>query len=248
MSAEEKILELVDVYKTFDDLTVLKGCNLRVKKKETVVLIGPSGSGKSTLLRCINLLEPPSKGSVVFEGHEVSGDLRGADKLRRDIGMVFQNFELFQHLSAVENIMLAPMKVLGMSKADAHDLGLELLRKVHIPERADHFPDELSGGQQQRVAIARSLCMKPRIMLFDEPTSALDPEMIKEVLDTMIELAEEGMTMLCVTHEMGFARQVANRVIFMDQGQIVEQNEPEEFFNNPQSPRTKLFLSQILGH
>ncbi|GAA6147871.1 amino acid ABC transporter ATP-binding protein [Pseudooceanicola nitratireducens] len=246
MSAEEKILELVDVYKTFDDLTVLKGCNLRVKKKETVVLIGPSGSGKSTLLRCINLLEPPSKGAVVFEGHEVSGDLRGADKLRRDIGMVFQNFELFQHLSAVENIMLAPMKVLGMSKADAHDLGLELLRKVHIPERADHFPDELSGGQQQRVAIARALAMRPKIMLYDEPTSALDPEMIREVLDVMTELSNEGMTTVCVTHEMGFARRAADRIVFMEDGCILEDAATEEFFGGRANERAQKFLSQIL--
>lgn len=246
MSADEKILELVNVSKKFDALTVLQGCNLRVAKKETVVLIGPSGSGKSTLLRCINLLEPPTTGSVLFEGKEISGDAHAGDRVRRNVGMVFQNFELFQHLSAVENIMLAPMKVLGMSRKDAHDLGIELLRKVHIPERADHFPDELSGGQQQRVAIARALAMRPKIMLYDEPTSALDPEMIREVLDVMTELSNEGMTTVCVTHEMGFARRAADRIVFMEDGRILEDAATEEFFGGNANQRAQKFLSQIL--
>ena len=246
MSADDKILELVKVSKKFDDLTVLQDCDLRVRKGETVVLIGPSGSGKSTLLRCINLLEPPTTGAVVFEGREITGDLHGGDRVRRNIGMVFQNFELFQHLSAVENIMLAPMKVLGMSRKDAHDLGIELLRKVHIPERADHFPDELSGGQQQRVAIARALAMRPKIMLYDEPTSALDPEMIREVLDVMADLSNEGMTTVCVTHEMGFARRAADRIIFMEDGGILEDAATEEFFGGRANERAQKFLSQIL--
>jgi len=246
MSADDRILELIGLTKSFGTLTVLKGCNMRVRKGETVVLIGPSGSGKSTLLRCINLLEPPTTGSVVFEGREITGDLRGSDRVRREIGMVFQNFELFQHLSAVENIMLAPMKVLGMSRKDAHDLGIELLRKVHIPERADHFPDELSGGQQQRVAIARALAMRPKIMLYDEPTSALDPEMIREVLDVMAELSGEGMTSVCVTHEMGFARRAADRIVFMEDGNILEDASTEEFFGGRANDRAQKFLSQIL--
>ncbi len=246
MSADQKILELVNVSKRFDTLDVLKNCNLRVAKGETIVLIGPSGSGKSTLLRCINLLEPPSDGSVLFEGHEISNDLRSGDRVRREVGMVFQNFELFQHLSAIENIMLAPMKVLGMSRHDARDLGQELLRKVHIPDRADHFPDELSGGQQQRVAIARALAMRPKIMLYDEPTSALDPEMIREVLDVMTELSNEGMTTVCVTHEMGFARRAADRIIFMEDGEILENAATEEFFGGRANERAQKFLSQIL--
>lgn len=246
MSADQKILELVNVSKRFDTLDVLKNCNLRVAKGETIVLIGPSGSGKSTLLRCINLLEPPSDGSVLFEGHEISNDLRSGDRVRREVGMVFQNFELFQHLSAIENIMLAPMKVLGMSRHDAHDLGQDLLRKVHIPDRADHFPDELSGGQQQRVAIARALAMRPKIMLYDEPTSALDPEMIREVLDVMTELSNEGMTTVCVTHEMGFARRAADRIIFMEDGEILENAATEEFFGGRANERAQKFLSQIL--
>ncbi|SLN26996.1 Glutamine transport ATP-binding protein GlnQ [Aquimixticola soesokkakensis] len=246
MSADEKILELVNVSKTFDRLQVLTDCNLRVNKGQTIVLIGPSGSGKSTLLRCINLLEPPTSGGVLFEGREITDDPRGADRLRRNIGMVFQNFELFQHLSAIENIMLAPMKVLGMSRKDAHDVGLELLRKVHIPERADHFPDELSGGQQQRVAIARALAMRPKIMLYDEPTSALDPEMIREVLDVMSDLSQEGMTSVCVTHEMGFARRAADRIIFMEEGRILENAPTEAFFGGDANARAQKFLSQIL--
>lgn len=246
MSADQKILELVNVSKRFDTLDVLKNCNLRVAKGETIVLIGPSGSGKSTLLRCINLLEPPSDGSVLFEGHEISNDLRSGDRVRREVGMVFQNFELFQHLSAIENIMLAPMKVLGMSRHDARDLGQELLRKVHIPDRADHFPDELSGGQQQRVAIARALAMRPKIMLYDEPTSALDPEMIREVLDVMTELSNEGMTTVCVTHEMGFARRAADRIVFMEDGCILEDAATEEFFGGRANERAQKFLSQIL--
>lgn len=246
MSADGKILELVEVSKTFGTLDVLENCNLRVAKGETIVLIGPSGSGKSTLLRCINMLEPPTEGSVLFEGREVSSDQRNANRLRREVGMVFQNFELFQHLSAIENIMLAPMRVLGMNRKDAHDLGLELLRKVHMPDRVDHFPDELSGGQQQRVAIARALAMRPKIMLYDEPTSALDPEMIREVLDVMTELSNEGMTTICVTHEMGFARRAADRIIFMEEGEILENAPTEEFFGGRANERAQKFLSQIL--
>ncbi|MFE3837228.1 amino acid ABC transporter ATP-binding protein [Pseudogemmobacter sonorensis] len=239
-------LELVGIDKSFGHMEVLKGCSLSVDKGETVVLIGPSGSGKSTLLRCINLLEPPTGGSILFEGREITGDLRNADRLRTQIGMVFQNFELFQHLSAVENIMLAPMKVLGLSRKEAHDLASELLAKVHIPDRADHFPDELSGGQQQRVAIARALAMKPKLMLYDEPTSALDPEMIREVLDVMAELSADGMTSVCVTHEMGFARRAADRIVFMEQGEIIVNAETEAFFQGDVSPRARQFLDQIL--
>lgn len=246
MIADDQILELIGIGKSFGALQVLRNCNLTVRKGETIVLIGPSGSGKSTLLRCINLLEPPTEGSVLFEGREVNGDLRRADRLRRDIGMVFQNFELFQHLSAVENIMLAPMRVLGLSRHDAHDIALTLLKKVHIPERANHFPDELSGGQQQRVAIARALAMRPKIMLYDEPTSALDPEMIREVLDVMTELSADGMTSVCVTHEMGFARRAADRIIFMEQGEILENARAEDFFGGNANARAQKFLSQIL--
>ncbi|EKF42598.1 ABC transporter [Nitratireductor indicus C115] len=239
-------LEVTGVNKSFGPLQVLKECSFSVNKGETVVLIGPSGSGKSTLLRCINLLEPPSDGSIRFQGKEITEDLRNADKLRAQIGMVFQNFELFQHLNAVENIMLAPMKVLGYSRHDAHDLAVELLKKVHIPDRADHLPDELSGGQQQRVAIARALAMKPKLMLYDEPTSALDPEMIREVLDVMTELSADGMTSVCVTHEMGFARRAADRIIFMEQGSIIENASSDVFFGGEVSPRAQQFLNQIL--
>lgn len=245
-SREEKpLLEIMGINKSFGDLKILKSCSLNVHSRETMVIIGPSGSGKSTLLRCINLLEPADDGNIFFEGDDIARELRQAPKIRRQIGMVFQNFELFQHLTAIENIMLAPMKVLGMSRSDAHDIAMDLLKKVRIPERADFFPDELSGGQQQRIAIARALAMKPKLMLYDEPTSALDPEMVKEVLDTMIDLAREGMTMLCVTHEMEFARAVADRVIFMDKGVIVEENAPDQFFGNPQNERLQNFLGQI---
>jgi general L-amino acid transport system ATP-binding protein len=241
-------VEIVGMNKWYGEFHVLKDINLTVYKGERIVICGPSGSGKSTMIRCINRLEEHQKGRIVVNGIELTSDLKKIDEIRREVGMVFQHFNLFPHLTILENCTLAPIWVRKMPKREAEELAMHFLERVKIPEQADKFPGQLSGGQQQRVAIARSLCMKPQIMLFDEPTSALDPEMIKEVLDTMIGLAEEGMTMLCVTHEMGFARQVANRVIFMDRGQIVEQNEPEEFFNNPRSDRTKLFLSQILGH
>jgi general L-amino acid transport system ATP-binding protein len=212
------------------------------------VVCGPSGSGKSTLIRCVNALEEHQSGQIIVDGTELTSDIKNVDKIRSEVGMLFQHFNLFPHLTILENCTLAQIWVRKIPQAEAEETAMHFLTKVKIPEQANKYPGQLSGGQQQRVAIARSLCMRPRIMLFDEPTSALDPEMIKEVLDTMIELAEDGMTMMVVTHEMGFARQVANRVIFMDEGQIVEQNEPKEFFNNPKSDRTKLFLSQILGH
>ena len=234
--------------KWFGSFHVLRDINLEVRRGERIVVCGPSGSGKSTLIRCINRLEEHQKGSIIVDGTELTTDLKNIDKIRSEVGMVFQHFNLFPHLTTLEKCNLAPIWVRETPKLEAEEIAMEMLEKVKIPEQAHKFPGQLSGGQQQRVAIARSLCMKPRIMLFDEVTSALDPEMIKEVLDTMIQLAEEGMTMICVTHEMGFARQVADRVIFMDDGQIVEQNEPEAFFNSPQSERTKLFLSQILGH
>ena len=244
----EVMIEVDRVDKFFGDFQALKDIDMLVGKQEVVVVIGPSGSGKSTLIRCINRLEKHDRGRIVVDGIELSDDVRNIQEIRRETGMVFQSFNLFPHLTVLDNVTLAPRQVRRIPKADAEASAMELLTQVKIPEQARKYPGQLSGGQQQRVAIARSLAMNPKVMLFDEPTSALDPEMIKEVLDTMIQLAEEGMTMLCVTHEMGFARQVANRVIFMDAGQIVEQNEPEEFFTNPQSDRTKLFLSQILGH
>jgi general L-amino acid transport system ATP-binding protein len=234
--------------KWYGQFHVLRNIDLTVYRGERIVICGPSGSGKSTLIRCINRLEEHQTGQIVVDGTELTSNLKNVDKVRSEVGMVFQHFNLFPHLTVLENCTLAPIWVRKVPKREAEATAMEYLRKVKIPEQAHKYPGQLSGGQQQRVAIARSLCMKPKIMLFDEPTSALDPEMIKEVLDTMIELAREGMTMLCVTHEMGFAQAVANRVIFMDQGQIVEQNTPREFFNNPQSDRTKLFLSQILGH
>ena len=246
--SDEVAIQINGMHKWYGDFHVLKDINLSVKSKERIVICGPSGSGKSTLIRCINRLEEHQKGDIYVNGIELTNDLKNIDKVRSEVGMVFQHFNLFPHLTILENCTLAPIWVRKVPKREADATAMHFLEKVKIPEQALKYPGQLSGGQQQRVAIARSLCMKPRIMLFDEPTSALDPEMIKEVLDTMIELAEEGMTMLCVTHEMGFAQAVANRVIFMDQGQIVEQNEPKEFFNNPQSDRTKLFLSQILGH
>ncbi|MGY9046506.1 MAG: amino acid ABC transporter ATP-binding protein [Rhodobacterales bacterium] len=243
---EPKLHEAIGVDKQFGDTKVLRNCSLAVDVGETVVLIGPSGSGKSTFLRCLNLLEPPTGGDVFFEGRNITSDLRHADRIRRDIGMVFQNFELFQHLTAAENIMLAPMRVLGLCTADAHDLALDLLKKVHIPERSDHYPDELSGGQQQRVAIARALAMRPKMMLYDEPTSALDPEMIREVLDVMAELSADGMTSICVTHEMGFARRAADRIIFMEDGAIIENANAADFFGGLVNERTQRFLDQIL--
>jgi len=232
--------------KWFGDFHVLRDINLTVGRGERVVVCGPSGSGKSTIIRCINRLEEHQKGSIVVDGVELTADVKRIDEIRREVGMVFQHFNLFPHLTILENLTLAPIWVKKMPKKDAEEVAMHYLKRVKIPEQAAKYPGQLSGGQQQRVAIARSLCMSPKIMLFDEPTSSLDPEMVKEVLDTMVTLAQEGMTMICVTHEMGFARQVANRVIFMDQGQIIEANTPEEFFKNPQHERTKLFLSQIL--
>ena len=242
----QPIVELAGVNKWYGEFHVLRDINLSVAKGERIVICGPSGSGKSTMIRCINRLEEHQKGRIVVEGTELTNDLKKIDEIRREVGMVFQHFNLFPHLTILENCTLAPIWVKKMPKKDAEEVAMKYLKRVKIPEQANKYPGQLSGGQQQRVAIARSLCMSPKIMLFDEPTSALDPEMVKEVLDTMVGLAEEGMTMLCVTHEMGFARQVANRVIFMDAGQIVESNEPNEFFRNPQHERTKLFLSQIL--
>ncbi|HMO07659.1 MAG TPA: amino acid ABC transporter ATP-binding protein [Paracoccaceae bacterium] len=246
--SDEVAIEITAMNKWYGTFHVLRDINMVVNRGERIVICGPSGSGKSTLIRCINRLEEHQAGRIVVDGTELSNDLKNIDKVRSEVGMVFQHFNLFPHLTILDNLTLAPIWVRKTPKKEAEEVAMHYLRKVKIPEQALKYPGQLSGGQQQRVAIARSLCMKPRIMLFDEPTSALDPEMIKEVLDTMIELAEEGMTMLCVTHEMGFAQAVANRVIFMDQGQIVEQNEPVEFFRNPKSERTKLFLSQILGH
>ena len=234
--------------KWFGSFHVLRNIDLTVNRGERIVVCGPSGSGKSTLIRCVNALEEHQSGQIIVDGTELTSDIKNVDKIRSEVGMLFQHFNLFPHLTILENCTLAQIWVRKIPQAEAEETAMHFLTKVKIPEQANKYPGQLSGGQQQRVAIARSLCMRPRIMLFDEPTSALDPEMIKEVLDTMIELAEDGMTMMVVTHEMGFARQVANRVIFMDEGQIVEQNEPKEFFNNPKSDRTKLFLSQILGH
>jgi general L-amino acid transport system ATP-binding protein len=245
---DEIAIQITNMNKWYGDFHVLRDINLTVNRGERIVVCGPSGSGKSTLIRCINRLEEHQKGDIVVDGTELNSDLKNIDKVRAEVGMLFQHFNLFPHLTIIENCTLAPIWVRKTPKKEAEEIAMEFLTKVKIPEQAHKFPGQLSGGQQQRVAIARCLCMKPRIMLFDEPTSALDPEMIKEVLDTMVDLAEDGMTMLLVTHEMGFARRVANRVMFMDEGQIVEQNEPEEFFNNPRSDRTKLFLSQILAH
>tara|TARA_E500000081_G_scaffold13789_2_gene16794 strand:+ start:6074 stop:6841 length:768 start_codon:yes stop_codon:yes gene_type:complete len=244
----EVAIHINGMNKWFGTFHVLREIDLTVYRGERIVVCGPSGSGKSTLIRCINALEEHQTGQIIVDGTELTSDIKNIDKIRSEVGMCFQHFNLFPHLTILENCTLAPIWVRNTPKNEANEIAMHFLEKVKIPEQADKYPGQLSGGQQQRVAIARSLCMQPRIMLFDEPTSALDPEMIKEVLDTMIALAEDGMTMICVTHEMGFARQVANRVIFMDEGQIVEQNEPEEFFGNPQSDRTKLFLSQILGH
>jgi len=246
--SDEVMIKLEGVNKWYGQFHVLKSINLTVKKGERIVICGPSGSGKSTLIRCINRLEEHQKGRISVENIELTHDLKNIEQVRREVGMVFQHFNLFPHLTVLENLTLAPIWVRKMPKAEAEQAARKYLERVRIPEQADKYPGQLSGGQQQRVAIARSLCMNPKIMLFDEPTSALDPEMIKEVLEVMIELARSGMTMICVTHEMGFARTVANRVIFMDRGEIIEENEPEEFFNHPRSDRTKLFLSQILHH
>ena len=244
----QPMIELRDVSKWFGDFQALKDVNLDVTSGERVVVCGPSGSGKSTMIRCINRLERHDSGRVVVDGIELTDDMKNITAVRREVGMVFQQFNLFPHLTVLDNLMLAPMKARKMSKAGARELAMHYLERVHIPEQAGKYPSQLSGGQQQRVAIARSLCMRPRIMLFDEPTSALDPEMIKEVLDTMVELAEDGMTMIVVTHEMGFARTVANNMVFMDGGEIVETAPPDKFFASPESERTKIFLSQILIH
>lgn len=246
MSEENFAIEIKQMHKWYGDFHVLRDINLHVKKGEIIVVCGPSGSGKSTLIRCINRLEEHQQGDIIVDGIELTNDVKKIDEVRREVGMCFQHFNLFPHLTILENCTLAPIWVRGMAKTEAEEIAMGFLEKVKIPEQAAKFPGQLSGGQQQRVAIARSLCMRPRIMLFDEPTSALDPEMIKEVLDVMTDLAKEGMTMICVTHEMGFAKQVADRVIFMDAGQIIEENNPNEFFDNPQNERTKLFLSQIL--
>ena len=248
MNDDDQIITMKNVNKWFGNFHVLRDIELNVKKGERIVICGPSGSGKSTLIRCLNRLEEHQSGDIIVHGITLNNDLKNIDEIRREIGMVFQSFNLFPHLSILENCTLAPIWVRNLPKREAEEIAMKYLTRVKIPEQADKYPGQLSGGQQQRVAIARALCMEPKLMLFDEPTSALDPEMIKEVLDTMVSLAEDGMSMICVTHEMGFARKVADRVIFMDEGQIVEQNEPEAFFNNPKSDRTKLFLSQILDH
>ena len=244
--ADAPIIEVNSMHKWYGDFHVLSDINLRVQLGERIVICGPSGSGKSTLIRCINRLEEHQRGQIIVNGTELTNDIKNIEKVRTEVGMVFQHFNLFPHLSIIDNLTLGPIWVRKTPKKEAEEMAMMYLEKVHIAEQAKKFPGQLSGGQQQRVAIARSLCMKPKVMLFDEPTSALDPEMIKEVLDVMIDLAEEGMTMLVVTHEMGFAKSVADRVMFMDYGQIVEQNTPQEFFDNPQHERTKLFLSQIL--
>ncbi len=241
-------IEITDMHKWFGKFHVLKDINLTVERGERIVICGPSGSGKSTLIRCINRLEEHQRGDISVDGILLTDNLKNIAEIRREVGMVFQQFNLFPHLTVLENCTLAPIWVRKLPKDEAEDIAMKYLERVRIPEQASKYPGQLSGGQQQRVAIARSLCMNPKIMLFDEPTSALDPEMIKEVLDVMIQLAKSGMTMLVVTHEMGFAKTVANRVIFMDEGEIIEENNPDEFFDNPQNDRTKLFLSQILSH
>jgi general L-amino acid transport system ATP-binding protein len=242
----DAIIEIVEMHKWYGDFHVLKDINLTVKKQERIVICGPSGSGKSTLIRCINRLEEHQRGRIIVDGMELTNDLKNIEKIRAEVGMVFQHFNLFPHLTILENLTLGPIWVRKTPKKKAEESAMYFLDKVQIADQALKYPGQLSGGQQQRVAIARSLCMNPKVMLFDEPTSALDPEMIKEVLDSMIELAREGMTMIVVSHEMGFAKSVAHRVLFMDFGQIVEANTPDEFFDNPQHDRTKLFLSQIL--
>jgi general L-amino acid transport system ATP-binding protein len=245
-TADTPIIEVNSMHKWYGDFHVLSDINLKVQLGERIVICGPSGSGKSTLIRCINRLEEHQRGQIIVNGTELTNDIKNIEKVRTEVGMVFQHFNLFPHLTIIENLTLGPIWVRKTPKKEAEEMAMMYLEKVHIAEQASKFPGQLSGGQQQRVAIARSLCMKPKVMLFDEPTSALDPEMIKEVLDVMIDLAEEGMTMLVVTHEMGFAKSVADRVMFMDEGQVVEENTPHAFFDNPQHERTKLFLSQIL--
>ena len=248
VSSSETVIEIKDLNKWYGNFHVLKNINLDVKKGERIVICGPSGSGKSTMIRCINRLEEFQRGSLVVNGIEMIEDVKNIENIRREVGMVFQHFNLFPHLTILENLTLGPIWVQKKPKEEAEEIAMKYLHRVKIPDQANKFPGQLSGGQQQRVAIARSLCMNPQIMLFDEPTSALDPEMIKEVLDVMVELAEEGMTMLCVTHEMGFAKKVADRVIFMDGGEIVEQNTPDVFFDHPETDRLQLILSQILAH
>ncbi len=242
----DNIITIIGMHKWFGEFHVLKDINLEVKARERIVVCGPSGSGKSTMIRCINRLEEHQRGRIIVNGIELSKNLKNIEKIREEVGMVFQHFNLFPHLTIIENLTLGPLWVRKMPLKEARELAMYYLEKVHIAEQAEKYPGQLSGGQQQRVAIARSLCMKPKVMLFDEPTSALDPEMVKEVLDVMISLAHEGMTMIVVTHEMGFAKSVAHRVLFMDEGRIVEENTPDEFFDHPQHERTKLFLSQIL--
>ncbi len=244
--SDSPIIQIIEMHKWFGDFHVLRDINLSVNKGERIVICGPSGSGKSTLIRCINRLEEHQRGRIIVDNIELTNDIKNVEKIRAEVGMVFQHFNLFPHLTILDNLTLGPIWVRKTPRAKAEDMAMYYLEKVHIAEQAKKFPGQLSGGQQQRVAIARSLCMKPKVMLFDEPTSALDPEMVKEVLDVMIQLAQEGMTMLVVSHEMGFARSVAHRVLFMDFGQILEQNTPKEFFSNPQHERSKLFLSQIL--
>jgi general L-amino acid transport system ATP-binding protein len=247
-SSSATMIEMQDVNKWYGDFHVLKDISIAVGKGERVVVCGPSGSGKSTMIRCVNRLEEHQKGRITVAGIELTSNLKNIEAIRREVGMVFQQFNLFPHLTVLENLTLAPIWVRKLPKREAEETARSYLERVRIPEQADKYPGQLSGGQQQRVAIARALCMKPEVMLFDEPTSALDPEMIKEVLDVMVELAEEGMTMVCVTHEMGFARTVADTMVFMDRGEIVERGPPKDFFANPKSDRTKLFLSQILAH
>jgi general L-amino acid transport system ATP-binding protein len=247
-ATNETVIELKDVNKWYGEFQALADINMSVKKGERVVVCGPSGSGKSTMIRCINRLEVHQRGTIIVDGIELTDNLKNIEAIRSEVGMVFQSFNLFPHMRVVDNLTLAPMLVRKMPKKDAEEIAMQYLERVQIPEQAYKFPGQLSGGQQQRVAIARSLCMQPKIMLFDEPTSALDPEMIKEVLDVMVELAEDGMTMIVVTHEMGFAKTVADTMVFMDQGEIVETAEPGKFFTNPDSERTQLFLSQILTH
>ena len=247
-NSQQPIIQLQGVNKFFGAFQALRNVNLRVNKGERIVVCGPSGSGKSTMIRCINRLEEHDSGRIIVDGHELTDNVKDIDAVRREVGMVFQSFNLFPHLTAINNLMLAPRLVRKTDKAAARATAMRLLERVRIPEQADKYPSQLSGGQQQRVAIARALCMNPEIMLFDEPTSALDPEMISEVLDVMVDLAKEGMTMIVVTHEMGFARSVADQIVFMDAGEIVEMGPPETFFDNPKSERTKLFLSQIISH
>ena len=247
-TATDPIIRMSGVNKWYEKFHVLKDINLSVGRSERIVVCGPSGSGKSTLIRCINQLEDHQQGQIVVDGVELTQDVKQIEQIRREVGMVFQQFNLFPHLTVMENLTLAPIHVRKRSKAEAEKAAMDLLERVKIPDQAQKYPGQLSGGQQQRVAIARALAMSPKIMLFDEPTSALDPEMIKEVLDVMVELAESGMTMIVVTHEMDFAKRVADRVIFMDHGEILEENSPAEFFTNPRHDRTKLFLSRILAH